>query len=112
MWIIISSPGNAGGAKSINSRNMICLRCGHCCKNYFVAIVDDPSKGIVETNIVSHMGDGTPCKHLIGDTPGKYSCAIHEYQWYGETPCSDHGQIERTNSNCRIGEYILNKMKS
>ena len=41
---------------------MICLRCGHCCKNYFVPIVDDPTKGYrnavdVDSNIIEITRD-------------------------------------------------------
>ncbi len=90
---------------------MKCLRCGHCCKTYSVMIIDDPEKGITEDNIIHHEGKG-PCKHLIGDKPGNYSCSIHHYSWYEETPCSSHGQIERRDSNCRMGEYILKKLIS
>ena len=86
---------------------MICLRCGYCCRAYTVVIVDDPEKGIVEDNLILHDGDGTPCKHLRGDKPGEYSCALHDYPWYKKTPCFQHGQIERSNTNCRIGEYML-----
>lgn len=86
---------------------MICLRCGYCCKNYLVMIVDDPEKGLVESNIIAHMGDGTPCKHLKGDKPGEYSCGVHDQPWYEETPCFSHGQIEKGNTNCRLGEHLL-----
>lgn len=87
---------------------MICLRCGHCCKRYAVIIVDDPEKGIQEDNLILHAGVGA-CKHLMGDKPGDYSCAIHDKSWYPETPCFSHGQIEQGNTNCRMGEYILEK---
>ena len=86
---------------------MICLRCGYCCKNYAVVIVDDPAKGICEDNLILHEGLGSPCKHLQGNKPGEYSCKVHEYEWYKETPCFQHGQIEHENSPCRMGEYIL-----
>ena len=88
---------------------MICLRCGHCCKHYMVAIVSDPAKGVREDNIEIHAGGGTPCRHLLGDESGEYSCAIHEEPWYSETPCFAHGQIEQGNTNCRVGEFILRK---
>lgn len=86
---------------------MKCLRCGYCCKNYLVPVVDDPEVGINDGNIIAHMGNGTPCKHLIGNSPGKYSCGIHHYPWYKETPCFSHTQIERDDTNCRLGEHIL-----
>jgi len=57
---------------------MICLRCGYCCKKLFVVIIDDPEKGIIEGNLIANIGDG-PCKHLVGDAPGNYSCAIHDH---------------------------------
>lgn len=86
---------------------MICLRCGYCCHNYMVIIVDDPDKGISEGNLIAHMGEDTPCKHLGGDKPGEYFCKIHDKKWYDQTPCFSHGQIERGNTECRMGKYIL-----
>jgi len=86
---------------------MKCLRCGYCCKNYMVVIVDDPAKGTVEDNLILHEGK-SQCKHLIGDEPGKYSCALHEYEWYKDTPCFAHGQVEDSlDTPCRLGAYIM-----
>lgn len=91
---------------------MICLRCEYCCKYCCVVIVEDPSKGIHEDNLVYHKGDGTPCLHLQGDRPGKYSCALHKEPWYKDTPCFAHGQIEESKDTpCRMGVYILSKQK-
>ena len=88
---------------------MICLRCGYCCHNLFVPIVDDPERKITEDNIIIHKGNG-PCKHLEGDRPGEYSCKIHSKSWYKETPCFQHSQIESSPSDeCRMGRYILDK---
>jgi len=87
---------------------MKCLRCGYCCKTYSVVIVDDPEKGIQQDNLKARMGDES-CQHLEGDKPGEYSCAIHDYPWYEETPCFQHGQIEQEDSDCRLGRYILDK---
>jgi hypothetical protein len=50
---------------------------------------------------------GKPCKHLLGDKPGEHACALHDKPWYSETPCYQHGQIETTDSPCRMGEYQL-----
>jgi hypothetical protein len=94
---------------------MKCLRCGYCCKNYMVVIVDDPDEDFdpetfesVENNTTVHMGDGTPCKHLRGENPGEYMCALHDKPWYSSTPCYAHGQIERSvDCECRMGRYVL-----
>jgi len=88
---------------------MICLGCGHCCKNYMVMIVDNPDKGISDDNIIAHMGEGVACKHLEGNEIGKYSCKIHDKKWYKDTPCYSHSQIENGNTECRIGRYIIRK---
>jgi hypothetical protein len=85
---------------------MICLRCGYCCIEYVVVIVNDPAKGIRQTNL-SIKPSGERCKHLIGTAIGQFSCALHKYKWYMKTPCFAHSQIEQQNSNCRIGEYKL-----
>ncbi len=80
------------------------LRCGYCCYKYAVIIVDDPKKGVNEDNLIPHLGDG-PCKHLQGDGPGDYDCALHDYPWYKETPCYAHTQIGK--GPCRMGKHIL-----
>ena len=91
---------------------MICLHCGYCCKYYMVVIVDDPEKGIVKENLISNEGNGNSCKHLRGKRSGEYSCAIHHYPWYKDTPCFAHGQIEISpDCVCRLGEYILKKRR-
>jgi DNA-directed RNA polymerase subunit RPC12/RpoP len=73
-----------------------------------VMIVDDPEKGIAPNNIICHKGDGTPCKHLIGDEPGEYSCAIHDKSWYKDTPCFAHRQIEQSPDEvCRLGKHMM-----
>ena len=90
---------------------MKCLRCGYCCKHYFVTIVDDPEKGIAEDNLVTHLGDGTPCKHLEGTEPGSYACGVHSKPWYTGTPCYNHGQFETDpDTPCRVGEAIMMKL--
>ena len=86
---------------------MNCLNCGYCCYKYPVMIVDDPEKGISESNLVLQDGK-CKCKHLQGDKPGEYKCAIHDYPWFKDTPCGQHGQFERVESDCRIGVYVVN----
>ena len=87
---------------------MICLQCGYCCKNYLVAIVNDPKLGIIESNIIIKPENTCPHLEKFDD---KYICKIHEYEWYKETPCFDHSQIENINEECRIGKYLINKNK-
>jgi len=86
---------------------MKCLRCGYCCKNLSVAIVNDPEKGLTENNLDFHWGRGKKCKHLRGDKPGEYSCFLHDKPWYKDTPCFKHVQFERKDCNCRIGISVL-----
>lgn len=90
---------------------MICLRCGYCCINYDVIIVDKPELGIKTSNL-KHKPSGIKCQHLIGDIPGQYSCAIHDQPWYEETPCFQHGQIETGNTECRMGVYQLKRLET
>lgn len=71
-----------------------------------VVIVDDPEKGLDEDNLKAREG-GSSCQHLKGDKSGEFSCAIHDYPWYEETPCFAHTQIEDGNTDCRIGEHVL-----
>jgi len=85
---------------------MICLRSGYCCIQLEVIIVDNPELGLTYENLkTKHTGD--KCQHLIGNEAGHYSCAIHNYPWYKETPCYQYTQVEHKNSNCRMGEFIL-----
>lgn len=88
---------------------MICLRCGYCCIKYNVVIVDDSKIGITgtEENLVCKESDQR-CQHMEGNEPGKCSCRIHDEEWYQETPCFAHTQIEHGNTKCRIGEGVLN----
>lgn len=88
---------------------MKCVRCGYCCTQYVVIIVDDPAKGVVEGNLIPKPG-GVPCQHLQGDKKGDFSCGIHEEPWYPETPCFDFTQIEADDSVCRMGEYQLERV--
>lgn len=71
-------------------------------------IVDEPAKGYEEGNIVEHSGLGRKCKHLRGDRPGEYSCAVHEYPWYKETPCYRHG-LKNGDGECRFGTQIMKR---
>ena len=87
---------------------MICLRCGYCCINYPVTIIDNPILPLSEENLIFHYG-GKPCKHLQGTT-GNYNCVVHNHPDYKKTPCFQHSQVESKNSNCRIGQNILKNL--
>lgn len=87
---------------------MKCLRCGYCCIHYDVIIVDEPSKGLRQSNL-KHKPCGEKCQHLLGNTPGNYACNVHHYKWYKRTPCYSHSQIEQGDTNCRLGEFMLKK---
>lgn len=91
---------------------MKCLRCGHCCINYDVVILIDPDKGLTEEN-VEHKPSGVRCRHLQGDTPGKFACAIHEHPLYKKTPCWQFTQVESNpNTPCRIGQYKMKEVRT
>lgn len=90
---------------------MQCLRCGYCCHHLSAIIVDDPQLGPCDGNLILHAGGGERCQHLQGDTPGKYSCRVHNYEWYEETPCFDFGQVESSDSPCRLGKCQMEKLK-
>lgn len=90
---------------------MKCLRCGYCCFNLAVVIVDDPDLGITKGNLIIRDVSG-PCKHLRGDKPGEYECSVHDEEWYEETPCFAHDQLgSSSDAPCRMGVYILSKQK-
>jgi hypothetical protein len=90
---------------------MICVNCGYCCKKLSVVIVDDPSKGIIDDNLIFHSGSGDQCKHLIGDKPGEYKCAVHDMSWYKETPCFSHNSELFNDRECTLGSYIIQLYK-
>ena len=77
-----------------------------------VVIVDNPDRPPYEDNIKGIGFNGPErCQHLRGDTPGKFSCAVHDKPWYPDTPCFEYGQIEQSPDDvCRMGEYILGRV--
>lgn len=93
---------------------MKCLRCGYCCTHLFVTIVVDPDKfdpdGVDESNLRTIDQSKERCPHLRGDKIGEYSCSIHHYPWFKDTPCGTHTQIEFKDSLCRMGSNLLDKV--
>ena len=96
---------------------MECCRCGKCC-SFPVVIVHpdyiseyDPD----ETDInkvkqwVMIKEQGHHCPHLSWD--GDIAiCAIHHMEWFPETPCGRHGQVEDNPSRrCRTGKWNREK---
>jgi len=94
---------------------MVCLKCGYCCIKLSVVIVDKPELGITENNLIGHntkIGEYQRCPHLEGIKSGEYKCKIHDYEWYKETPCFSHTQIEIDESVlCRMGVYVMKNDK-
>lgn len=85
---------------------MKCVRCGYCCFQYVVVVIRDINKPLSEKNVmIKHTGDR--CPYLEGRKPGKYSCRNHGHRRYKNSPCDQHSQIERRDSPCRMGKYVL-----
>lgn len=90
---------------------MICLRCGFCCTEFTVPIVDDPSKGMTEGNMKIYRGDSR-CPHLSGNKPGEFGCDLHGEKWYKDTPCFKHGHDDvLRDGTCRFGSYVMKCME-
>lgn len=89
---------------------MICLHSGYCCIHLDVIIVTNPALGIIEDNL-EHKPTGVKCRHLVGNASGEYTCAIHDFPWYQETPCYAFTQIEQGNTECRLGVFYKNSIK-
>lgn len=89
---------------------MICLHCGYCCFMYDVVIISNDlgtRKSITDESNYEIKSCNQRCKHLKGNSPGNFTCAMHDKPWYKNTPCFRHGQYEQRNSKCRLGEFIL-----
>lgn len=91
---------------------MICLRCGYCCIMYDVIIIN-PDKIKVGLNfedesIYMHKPTGFKCPHL-SFIDGKAHCRIHHFSWFKDTPCAQFTQVESRETNCRVGEHMLNE---
>ena len=82
---------------------MICLRCGWCCVVHAVILPDGEYKT-----------SGKQCQYLEWDTEGKATCTVHgksfvldghRHSWK-QTPCGSHGQLEKGNTECRMGAFL------
>ena len=74
------------------------------------AYYDNP-KAYNLDDYAKHKPTGEKCWNLIFDEDGKAGCLIHDKGFYKDCPCDSHGQIERGNTNCRMGEYQLKLRK-
>jgi len=95
---------------------MKCLHCGYCCLVYDVIIVNpNTDLELLDLNDINidvektlqHKPSHQNCPHLLLKNH-KFYCKIHNRKWYKDTPCYRHSQIENGDTNCRMGEYILN----
>lgn len=90
---------------------MICQRCGKCCCTLMLVTIHPDF--VKEKLIIDELPEeaflyvnNEPCPHLKWDG-NTAICKIHHFDWYKETPCYHHGQIESDiNQPCRIGVWI------
>jgi hypothetical protein len=80
-------------------------------------IADDPTKGLASNNIIIKI-PGERCKHLIGNKPGEFSCAVHNYPWYKKTMCHKYGgkrtggrRINNKEDICETGKRVMDVLK-
>jgi hypothetical protein len=93
---------------------MVCLHCGYCCITYDVVIVLKnlgPRKSVEREENIEYKPTNQRCRHITGNVPGEFLCGIHKFPWYKKTPCFNYVQIERKNTNCRMGEFVLKNEK-
>jgi len=91
---------------------MKCLRCGRCCFYMVVVIAPEAVKPdldvyhLKEEDVICLDGSET-CPHLsfVND---EAVCAIHDYDWFKDTPCGSFTQEVESNSDsvCRIGQFM------
>ena len=91
---------------------MKCLRCSYCCTMYDVIIIA-PNRvtvnlDLTDESVYMHKPTGFKCPHLTF-VDGKAHCRIHQFSWFKDSPCDQFTQVENGDTNCRIGEYMLNK---
>jgi hypothetical protein len=90
---------------------VICLRCGYCCVNLDVMIVNSESilpDGTLDPRhpepLVSKP-QGTNCPHLEF-VEGKATCKVHSLPCYRETPCDQFEQFGCADDICVLGSYF------
>jgi hypothetical protein len=88
---------------------MICLRCGRCCIDLDVAIVNpesiQPDGTINPRTSMIFKSKGRPCPHL--DFRGDEAlCKIHELPCYEGTPCRQFEQMGAADDLCMMNSYF------
>jgi hypothetical protein len=90
---------------------MICLRCGYCCINLDVAIVNPVSiqpDGTVnpeDSGQVIFKSKGQQCPHLVY-LEDKAVCKIHELPCYRGTPCQQFEQMGSIDDVCVMSYFF------
>ena len=96
---------------------MKCHRCGYCCVNYCVMVVNpkyaDQDDIIFDfenpiKDLLIYVDHEKQCPYIYwSEEQNQAVCKVHEKKWFSKTPCYRHNNIE-TIGKCRIGEYIIN----
>jgi hypothetical protein len=95
---------------------MKCLRCGRCCTQLAVMIIDPGHirpDGTVDSSVKESMirkPAGTICPHLVY-RDDLAVCTIHDLPCYRETPCDRFEQFGPDDGICVMGEYLKNMTK-
>lgn len=90
---------------------MKCLRCGYCCINLDVAIVN-PESIMPDGTVIPGSCDpiifkpaGQRCPHLIFQSE-RAACTIHDFACYRGSSCEQFEQIGRQDDVCVMGAYF------
>ena len=93
---------------------MICLRCGYCCINPVVIIINpkyvnedlDLQNPLIKEKVMLKKS-GEWCPYLEEKNKFIFTCKIHNKPWYKQTPCFEYSQLENDIlDKCRLGVYI------
>jgi len=63
------------------------------------------ARGEILPQDIIHKPTGERCPHMTR-IDGRFSCAIHDREFYEDTPCHRHSQIEDRDSPCRMGQAL------
>lgn len=89
---------------------MICLRCGCCCTNLDVAIVNPKfirADGTIDLALPGSMifkPCGRKCPHLAY-VKSDAVCTIHDLPCYKGTPCQQFEQFGQVDDVCTLASY-------